>query len=348
MERRYEIPYHIIKESQFSREFLDALFEDARKFQWCMQYLHKFRVRKVLTDVLHGRILTYLFEEPSTRTNMSFQMAMVHLGGRVVGSENALEFSSLKKGETRYDFGVVAGGYHPDVIVVRSKDDDGVEMFAKGVDTLKIRPRVVNAGAGKGRHPTQTLLDLYTIQQTLGAIKSDTVVAMLGDLKHGRTVHSLAYALATFYGVKRIIGIAPPELQLPEEDIISITKKGVEYIQTVDLNVIKDSDVLYIVRPQRERMAGKSEELCKYLDKIKLTADFLKRFPGNKPIILHPLPRTNEIDHNVDTDPRARYFQQSANGLYVRMALLKALLRPRYNLNALVQQVEEIVREKYK
>jgi len=344
------IPFHILREDQFSREFLNALFDDANKFKWIISNFNEFRERRVLGDVkqelahiLHYAQMMALFEEPSTRTENSFKMAMLHMGGRVLLSQNALEFSSLKKGESRYDFGRVCAGYKPDVIVLRSAVDDGVDEFTRGVDYKKgYRAHVINAGAGKARHPTQTLLDLYTIREHFGSIDNLTV-AMVGDLRHGRTVHSLTYALAKFYKPKKIILVAPEELQLPIEDIENLQEENVNYIKTTDLELaFKEADVLYVVRPQIERMLGKSADFLKKLDTLTITSALVKKYPGEKPIIMHPLPRTAEIEIGVDKDPRAQYFNQSDNGMIVRMALIKNLIRPNYSLTSLLDKIKKI------
>lgn len=267
---------------------------------------------------LAGFIGAMLFYEPSTRTRLSFEAAMHRLGGRVIGTESAGHFSSVTKGETLEDTIRVISGY-ADVIVLRH-NETGAAARAARVSTMPI----INAGDGTGEHPTQALLDLFTIRSELPDLHEFNVV-MVGDLKHGRTVHSLA-RLLRWYPV-RLIFVAPESLRLPEEIRLELIEAGVNIFETPDLkSVLPHADVVYMTRVQKERF----ESLDAYdaiKDCYRLDASMLAT---TKPTlkILHPLPRNQEIAIDVDLDlARAAYFRQANNGLFVRMALLEHLLR---------------------
>lgn len=259
-----------------------------------------------------------LFYEPSTRTRLSFESAMKRLGGEVLTTENAREFSSAAKGETLEDTIRTVEGYS-DIIVLRHFDS-GAARQAAAVANIPI----INAGDGPGQHPTQALLDMYTIQREIGRL-DDIEVALVGDLANGRTVRSLAYLLAKYNNVK--IYFVGPEVVKMKDDIKNyLTSKGIEWVESTDLmEVASKCDVVYQTRIQRERFGERidlyNEARGKYIIDKKIMNVLQKHA-----IIMHPLPRLDEIMVDVDTDSRAAYFRQAKNGLYIRMALLKLLL----------------------
>lgn len=296
---------NVIESQQFDRGQIDQIFTTA-------DHLSKSR-----EPILKGKIMASLFYEPSTRTRFSFESAMYRLGGSVISTENAEEFSSAIKGETLEDSIKVISNY-ADVIVLRHSLS-GASKQAAAVATVP----VINAGDGAGQHPTQALLDLYTIKKELGRTE-DMIVVMVGDLKNGRTVHSLAYLLGKYKGIK-IIFVAPPELQIGEDIKAYLKRHNVSYEELEDLSsVVKAVDVLYQTRIQKERFVDPKEyqrfKGCYRLDKELVST--------MKPeaIIMHPLPRVDEILTEVDEDPRAVYFRQTKYGMWVRMALLAELL----------------------
>jgi aspartate carbamoyltransferase catalytic subunit len=266
-------------------------------------------------DLLKGKILATLFYEPSTRTRLSFESAMMRLGGRIIGFSDP-KISSVAKGETLYDTIKMVESYS-DIIAIRHPSD-GAAMLA--AETAKIP--VINAGDGANQHPTQTLLDLYTIMKAKGRLDG-LKVGMCGDLKYGRTVHSLADAMAHFKS--ELVFISPPELQMPKEQLKELASRGVRFRETEDLQkAMKDLDILYMTRIQKERFADLVEyekvKGCYVLDRSMLTA------AKNDMKIMHPLPRVDEISTDVDDTPYQLYFEQAKNGVTVRMALLAMLL----------------------
>jgi aspartate carbamoyltransferase catalytic subunit len=259
-----------------------------------------------------------LFYEPSTRTRLSFESAMKRLGGEVLTTENAREFSSAAKGETLEDTIRTVEGYS-DIIVLRHFES-GAARQAAAVANIPI----INAGDGPGQHPTQALLDMYTIQREIGRL-DDIEVALVGDLANGRTVRSLAYLLAKYNNVK-IYFVGPDVVKMKDDIKNYLTLKGVEWEESTDLmEVASKCDVVYQTRIQRERFGERidlyNEARGKYIIDKKVMNVLQKHA-----VIMHPLPRLDEIMVDVDTDPRAAYFRQAKNGLYIRMALLKLLL----------------------
>ena len=261
--------------------------------------------------------LTTLFFEPSTRTRLSFEAAMYELGGQVLGFSEASS-SSASKGESVADTIRVVGGY-ADIIAMRHPKE-GAPLVASMVSEVPI----INAGDGGHNHPTQTLTDLLTISREKGQLDNFTI-GFCGDLKFGRTVHSLIAALSRYENVKFAL-ISPAELKLPsyiKKEILQA--KNLEYIQTTDLEaVMPDLDVLYMTRVQRERFFNE-EDYLRLKDSYILTPEKLQSAKDDM-IILHPLPRVNEISTAVDSDPRACYFKQAKYGKFVRMALILKLL----------------------
>ncbi len=273
--------------------------------------------REKYSEVCHGKKLATLFFEPSTRTRLSFEAAMYELGGNVLGFSAAAS-SSASKGESVADTTRMACCY-ADIIAMRHPKE-GAPLVASKVTSVP----VINAGDGGHNHPTQTLTDLLTIRRKKGSLNNFTI-GFCGDLKFGRTVHSLITALARYEGIK-IVLISPEELKLPsyiKKDVIK--KQGIEYIQTTDLEaVLPELDVLYMTRVQQERFFSE-EEYIRLRDSYILTRKKLDNAKEDL-VILHPLPRVNEISTDVDDDPRACYFEQALCGKFVRMALIMELL----------------------
>ncbi len=273
--------------------------------------------REKYSEVCHGKKLATLFFEPSTRTRLSFEAAMYELGGNVLGFSAAAS-SSASKGESVADTTRMACCY-ADIIAMRHPKE-GAPLVASKVTSVP----VINAGDGGHNHPTQTLTDLLTIRRKKGRLNNFTI-GFCGDLKFGRTVHSLITALARYEGIK-IVLISPEELKLPsyiKKDVIK--KQGIEYVQTTDLEaVLPELDVLYMTRVQQERFFSE-EEYIRLRDSYILTRKKLDKAKEDL-IVLHPLPRVNEISTDVDDDPRACYFEQALCGKFVRMALIMELL----------------------
>ena len=268
-------------------------------------------------EVCRYKKLATLFFEPSTRTRLSFEAAMYELGGQVLGFSEAAS-SSASKGESVADTIRVVGCY-ADIIAMRHPKE-GAPMVGAMHSTVPI----INAGDGGHNHPTQTLTDLMTIRREKGRLDSFTI-GLCGDLKFGRTVHSLIAALSRYEGVKFVL-ISPDELKVPsyiKKDILA--EQGLPYVQTTELNeVMPELDVLYMTRVQRERFFNE-EDYLRLKDSYILTPEKLRGAKADL-TILHPLPRVNEIDTAIDDDPRACYFRQALNGKFVRMALIMTLL----------------------
>ncbi len=268
-------------------------------------------------EACHGKKLATLFFEPSTRTRLSFEAAMYELGGQVLGFSEAAS-SSASKGESVSDTVKVVSCY-ADIIAMRHPKE-GAPLVA----SMKADVPVINAGDGGHNHPTQTLADLLTIWREKGRFTNLTI-GLCGDLKFGRTVHSLIEAMARYENVRFVL-ISPEELKLPsyvKKDILQ--KKGIPYTQTTDLeSVMPELDVLYMTRVQKERFFNE-DEYVRLKDSYILTPEKLKTAKESLSI-LHPLPRVNEISVAIDDDPRACYFKQALNGKYMRMALILKLL----------------------
>ena len=298
----------IISVRQFSRDNLSYIFGVADEMRAIVK-------RVGSSDLLKGHVLACVFYEPSTRTSSSFVAAMSRLGGSVIPI-NEVRYSSVTKGESLPDTIRTLESY-ADVIVLRHPDVGASEVAAEYA-----RKPIINAGDGVGEHPTQALLDLYTIRAELGRIDG-LHVAMVGDLRYGRTVHSLARLLC-LYDVKMTF-ISPEILRLPLDVMNEVKDQGKEVRETYDVHeAIADLDVLYVTRVQRERFADQAQyEAVK--DYYVITPELMERAKQNT-IIMHPLPRVSEISYALDDDPRAAYFRQMENGMYIRMALLAAVL----------------------
>lgn len=271
---------------------------------------------KKYSEKCHGKKLATLFFEPSTRTRLSFEAAMYELGGNVLGFSES-QSSSAAKGESVADTAKTVSCY-ADIIAMRHPKEGAPLVAAMNADVP-----VINAGDGGHNHPTQTLADLLTIYREKGGFENLTV-GLCGDLKFGRTVHSLIAALSRYAGVKFVL-ISPAELKLPSYVKDTLKDKGIPYTETDSLeNSLKDLDILYMTRVQRERFFNE-EDYLRLKDTYILTPEKLKNANGDMKI-LHPLPRVNEISVAVDSDPRACYFKQVLYGKYMRMALILMLL----------------------
>ncbi len=302
--------YHVIEAQQFDVPTLHELFDATAG----MERLAK----QGGGSEYRSNIMATLFYEPSTRTRFSFEAAMHRIGGRVITTENAAEFSSVSKGETLEDTVRIINGY-ADVIVIRHHEV-GAARRAAAVSTVPI----INAGDGVGQHPTQALLDLYTIRKETGAIDG-LKIAMVGDLAQGRTVRSLAYLLAKFKGI-RMYFVAPQLLRMKEDILLHLREHGVEFVEEPDLDkVLPEADVVYQTRIQKERFGDRVADYEECRGLYVINGASLKLMKQNA-ILMHPLPRVGEITMEVDSDPRAAYFRQAQNGLYVRMALLSRVL----------------------
>jgi len=312
-----------------------------------------------MMEIFPGRIMAVLFYEPSTRTRLSFESAMIKLGGRIIGTENAKEYSSKAKGESLEDTTRTINGYGVDVVVLRYHKEGGAQRAQNF-----LHAPLLNAGDGTGQHPTQGLLDLYTIHKEFGTLKN-LDIALVGDLLNGRTVRSLCYFIGKRFPKNKIHLVSPPQTKMKDDIKDYLTRKGV-WFQELDKfdDILPDIDVLYQTRVQEERFKPKlpnyldvASAVIKLIYKPEEAAEILKGMReqysddsneykkvvtaskhliitpevANKmkesAIIMHPLPRKGEILYSVDSDPRARYFEQAENGLYVRIALLQLLLK---------------------
>jgi aspartate carbamoyltransferase catalytic subunit len=298
---------NIISIKDFEREDIEYILDEASKLENVAQ-------SKEVSEELKGKLLSLMFFEPSTRTKMSFETSMKRLGGDCIGFENTGS-SSVSKGESIADTAKMFEAYS-DALVIRH-ELEGVSKFISDIVDVP----VINAGDGAGQHPTQTLLDLYTIRKELGEI-DNLKIALIGDLKFGRTVHSLSNALGMFENVK-IYLVSPPELRMPQEILLDLDKTNVTYEETASIeDVIDDVNVLYVTRIQKERFADIE-------DYLKIKGAYIinkKMLDGKDLIVMHPLPRIDEISGDVDNTKYNKYFTQAANAVPVRMAILKTLI----------------------
>jgi aspartate carbamoyltransferase catalytic subunit len=301
---------HVVSARQFDRELLAALFQRTSAMESLLE------TRQL--GPLSGRIMATIFYEPSTRTRLSFETAMLRMGGLAMGTENARDFSSAIKGETLEDTIRIVGGY-ADCIVLRHSEEGAAARAAK-VSSVP----VINAGDGPGEHPTQALLDLYTISAELGRLAGLHIV-MAGDLANGRTVHSLAQLLSMYEGL-RVTLVAPHPVRMRAEVVEHLRRSGATVTESDDLlDAVRDADVVYQTRIQTERLSDHWEQDDQELRRFRITEQVMAALP-TRAIVMHPLPRVGEIDPEVDADPRAAYFRQARNGVPVRMALLQMVL----------------------
>ena len=294
----------LVSINDYSKEEQLRILEVAKDFE-----------KNPVQDILRDYVVASLFFEPSTRTRLSFESAVNRLGGKIVGFSEATN-TSVKKGESLRDTILTIANYS-DLIVMRNPIE-GSARFASEISPVPI----INAGDGANQHPTQTLLDLYSIQKTQGNL-DNLHIAMVGDLKYGRTIHSLVIALCNFNTTFHLV--SPVELKLPSSVKMHIKEKQLAYHQYTDMEeVIPEVDVLYMTRIQRERFSDPLE-----YERIKnaynLDNSMIQNTKENFKV-LHPLPRVNEININVDANPKAYYFEQALNGVFVRQALIACIL----------------------
>ena len=309
---------HILSVEQFNREAITDIFTIADK-------MRPYAKREKRTTVLTGAILGNLFFEPSTRTRVSFGTAFNLLGG-YVRETTGIGSSALAKGESLFDTARVLSGYS-DIVAMRHPDSGSVAEFADGS-----RVPVINGGDGANEHPTQALLDLYTIQKELayhGRGIDGMHIAMIGDLKYGRTVHSLSKLLTLFKNVRFTL-ISPKELSMPDSVLSAIDNAGHTFQITDSLDGQFDADICYQTRIQEERFPSK-DEANKYRGKFRLNQDIYTRHFKSKTVIMHPLPRdsradANELDNDLNMNPNLAIFRQTDNGVLVRMALFAMTL----------------------
>ena len=302
--------FHVLEAQQFSRDVMNEIFDVTRE----MEHV----VSRYGSNILNRRIMATLFYEPSTRTRLSFEAAMYRLGGEVITTESAREFSSAAKGETLEDTIRIVEGYS-DVIVLRHYEGGSARRAA---DVAQVP--IINAGDGPGQHPTQALLDVYTIQKEIGRLDG-IHVALVGDLANGRTARSLAYLLTKYEGVK-LYFVAPNVVRMRDDIKAYLTEHGVVFEEEEDLmSVMSKVDVVYQTRIQRERFGDRIEDYERARGRYIIDVETMSALSENA-IVMHPLPRVDEIDPAVDTDPRAAYFRQAHNGVFIRMALLQMVL----------------------
>ena len=301
--------WDILSVDQFDRDKLAYIFGRADEMREMVDRVHG-------VDLLKGRVLACLFYEPSTRTSASFIAAMERLGGSVIPITQGVQFSSVSKGETLADT-IRTLEQYSDVIVLRHPDIGSALVAAEAGGVP-----VINAGDGPGEHPSQALLDLYTIQKEMGRIDG-LKVAMVGDLRFGRTVHSLTKLLLHFDVSLRFV--SPDILRMPLKIMNQVRDKSLNTRETNDVaDVIENADVLYVTRVQKERFSD-LEQYNEVKDHYIITPELMRQ-AKEKMVVMHPLPRVGEISTEVDSDPRAAYFRQVRNGMYIRMALLAAVL----------------------
>lgn len=298
------MPKSLISIGDFSKDEILHILDVAKEFE-----------KNREQNFLAGKVIACLFFEPSTRTRLSFEAAVNRLGARVIGFPDSRN-TSVSKGETLEDTIKIVSNY-VDMIVMRHPMEGAAEIAAK------VSPvPVVNAGDGSNQHPTQTLLDMYSIMQTQGRLDGLTI-NMVGDLKYGRTVHSLSEAMSDFS--PKYVFTAPDDLKMPSKYLKYLDDKHIPYEETASLEKhLNDCDILYMTRVQQERFPSK-EDYDKVKDVYELHASMLSGVKPNMKI-LHPLPRVTEIAIDVDDTPYAYYFQQARNGMYVRMAVISYLL----------------------
>ncbi|KEI01723.1 aspartate carbamoyltransferase [Clostridium botulinum] len=298
---------NLIDPMDFSVEELEEIFNLAEEI---------LKNPKKYSKICEGKLLATLFYEPSTRTRLSFEAAMLRLGGRVLGFSDA-NCSSVSKGESLQDTIKIVSGY-TDVIAIRHPEEGSAKIASNASDVP-----VINAGDGGHQHPTQTLTDLFTIKKLKGNFSNHTI-GLCGDLKFGRTVHSLVKALSGYENNKFIL-ISPEELKIPHYIKEFLIERKIQFEEVENLeDVIEDLDVLYMTRVQKERF-NNQEEYIRLKDTYVLDEEKMKMSKKDM-IVLHPLPRVNEIDIKVDKDNRACYFKQARLGMFARMALIAKLL----------------------
>lgn len=301
---KYEFPHKdIIDPDQFSKKDLETILQ-------ATEHIVQLQKQKKIHNILDGYLMASLFFESSTRTRLSFETAMLRLGGKVITTVG-FQFSSISKGETLYDTMKMIEAY-ADIAVIRHPIEGSSRIAASAVEIP-----IINAGDGAGHHPTQALLDLYTIYKEKKTI-DNLKIAFIGDLKFGRTIHSLV-KLLTHYNVEMIF-ISPVDLAIPEMYRKELRKKNIEFVETEDLKAFWDCDVAYVTRIQEERFVDKEE--YERLKNSYVVNKAMVLASKKNTLIMHPLPRVNELSTDVDSLPNAAYFKQAKYGVDVRMALL--------------------------
>lgn len=301
---------HILSTQNVTKEFADQILASSEKME---AQCKKGKVKKVLEN----KIVACIFFEPSTRTRLSFETAALRLGAQVISAEDATSNGSTHKGETIEDTTKIISSY-ADVMVMRHFEKGSLES-ASNVAKIPI----INAGDGAHEHPSQAYLDLYTIKKEQKTT-SNLTIAFVGDLINSRTIHSLV-PLLNLYQNNTFYFVSPKELKLPSDFTSMLSERGVVFVETEDLNeALPKADILYMTRVQKERFSDMNE-YEKIKDSYILRKDHLNNMKSSA-TIMHPLPRVNEIEHEIDNDNRAAYFRQAQNGLYVRMALLANVL----------------------
>lgn len=299
---------NIISIKDFTREDIEYILDEASK-------LEDIAKSKEVCEELKGKILGCMFFEPSTRTRLSFETSMKRLGGECIGFSSSGS-SSVSKGESIADTAKMFEGYS-DALVIRH-ELEGVSKFISDIVDVP----VINAGDGSSQHPTQTLLDLYTIKKVFGSI-DNIKIALIGDLKYGRTVHSLANALGLYNNIELYFA-APKELKMPQEVLHDLNKNNIAYTEVDSVEEVIDKvDVLYVTRIQKERF-GDIEDYLKIKGAYIINKKMLE---GKDLIVMHPLPRIDEIASDVDDTKYNKYFEQASNAVPVRMAILKTLIK---------------------
>jgi len=292
----------LVSINDFSKEEILYILKVAKEFE-----------ENKIQPLLRDKVIASLFFEPSTRTRLSFETAINRLGARVIGFSDSSS-SSTTKGETLKDTVKMVSNY-ADLIVMRHPLE-GSARYASEQSSVP----VINAGDGANQHPTQTLLDLYSIQKTQGTLEN-LVVFMVGDLKYGRTVHSLLMAMSNFNPI--FYFVAPEELRMPKEYRLFLEKKGITYYEQTEMDNLENADILYMTRVQKERFS----DLIEY-ERVKNAYILRNKMLDNTKDsmrVLHPLPRVNEIHTDVDPNPKAYYFEQAENGVYVRMGIIAVI-----------------------
>jgi aspartate carbamoyltransferase catalytic subunit len=303
----------IIWSQDFHPDILEDLF--ARTYRYTHQRSN---------SMLHNKRFVMLFYEPSTRTRFSFEAAIDDLGGSRISTESAMHFSSATKGETLEDTIRVMSAYG-DCIVLRHPEEDAAMRARDFLQSQDIWTPIINAGCGKGQHPTQSLIDLYTLYKAFGRMK-DLTIAVVGDLKHGRTVRSLAYLLGKFRGNK-IHFVSPVELSVGYDILAYLNRHETPFTQSTSLDpYIEEVDAVYMTRTQEERFENKDDSK-RLKGSYRLTTALAERMRRDA-LIMHPLPKVGEIDEEVYRLPQAAFYQQSDNGVLVRKALLEMMFSP--------------------
>lgn len=300
---------HLLHSRDLSKVQIEALLERAE------HYLPVVQERRKVNDA-EGKVLATLFYEPSTRTRFSFETAMLRLGGDVISNAHMQYTSSIKKGETIRDTGTVIS-HMADIMVMRHPLEGSVDELA----SASIVP-VINAGDGPADHPTQGLLDIFTIKQELGQLEEFTI-AMVGDLRYGRVVHAQCAILNHFKRL-RFVMVSPEELRMPKEYVDLLKEDGHQVIETEDLEAAAQADVISDTRIQEERFDS-HKEYMKYKGVYIITPEFMSKCKKDA-ILIHPLPRVDEIELAVDEDSRAKYFKQVEYGVAMRMGIIAELL----------------------